>query len=135
LSPFDDERFDVGCKYVYYEIARRSERRMRNVQIFAGVANATAQGISNVSRVANGYNPSIGTVPTFNNTSFTQTNSTNSQKRVCDICHGTGKNPSPSTVAQYGQDTYQYCDICKKTGTPHYHKVCFKCLGKKYVNY
>lgn len=55
--------------------------------------------------------------------------------RTCSVCQGTGKDLTPSTVAQYGQTTYQYCDICKSTGTPHYHKVCPSCLGRKTVNY
>lgn len=55
--------------------------------------------------------------------------------RTCSVCQGTGKDLTPSTVAQYGQTTYQYCDICKSNGTPHYHKVCPSCLGRKTVNY
>lgn len=132
LSPFD-ERFDEGVKYVYHEIALRSERRLRNAQIFAGVANAAAQGIANMSAIASGNNSMVKPIPVT--TVGTSMSTSSAKKRICSICHGTGKSLTPSTVAQYGQTTYQYCDICKSTGTPHYHKVCPSCLGRKTVNY
>lgn len=130
-----DERFDEGVKYVYYELALRAERRARNAAIAASVTSAVATGVAGVTAAVNNSKVSTRTVPATSTSSYTRSGETTSQKQVCSICHGTGKNPSPSTVAQYGQVSYQYCDICKKTGTPHYHKVCFKCNGKGYVKY
>ena len=133
LRPYD-ERFDDGIKYVYYEIALRAERRARNAQIAANVMNAVAVGTAGVATALNNSKASTITTPVVN-TSSSVRSTTTTPKTICSICHGTGKNPSPSTVAQYGQITYQYCDICMKTGTPHYHKVCFKCKGKGYASY
>lgn len=134
LSPFD-ERFDEGCKYVYYEIALRAERRARNAQITANIMGAVAGAATGVAATVNNSKMTTRTAPVVNTPSSVRSATTTPKTQICSICHGTGKNPSPSTVAQYGQITYQYCDICKKTGTPHYHKVCFKCKGKGYANY
>lgn len=134
LRPYD-ERFDDGIKYVYYEIALRAERRARNAQIAANVMNAVAVGTAGVVTALNNSKASTITTPVVNTSSSVRSTTATTKTQVCSICHGTGKNPSPSTVAQYGQVRYQYCDICKKTGTPHYHKVCFKCKGKGYTNY
>lgn len=130
-----DERFDEGIKYVYYELALRAERRARNAEMAARIMNQINNGVQDIAGVVNGSKVPNRTVPTISTSSYTRSNSATTQKQICSICHGTGKSPSPSTVAQYGQVKYQYCDICKKTGTPHYHKVCFKCHGKGYVNY
>lgn len=134
LSPFD-ERFDEGCKYVYYEIALRAERRARNAQITANIMGAVAGATAGVAATVNNSKMKTRTAPVVNTPSSVRSTTTTPKTQICSICHGTGKNPSPSTVAQYGQITYQYCDICKKTGTPHYHKVCFKCKGKGYASY
>lgn len=109
----------VGVAYTIPERENRNANRFIPIYIPYNIG----------TNVGTGVGAGAGSISTGTSTTIQP------QKQVCSICHGTGKNPSPSTVAQYGQTTYKYCDICKTTGTPHYHKVCFKCKGKGYASY
>lgn len=69
--------------------------------------------------------------------SSSSTKSKGMTKVECDYCKGTGKDPhgSETAVPEYlGDNTVlkKICPYCSNT-SPHIHKTCPKCKGKKYI--
>lgn len=56
------------------------------------------------------------------------------EQKECSLCHGTGINPSATSVPSFSGG-YHYCDVCKKEvlDSHGYHGNCPSCNGRGYI--
>ncbi|MEI6143375.1 MAG: tetratricopeptide repeat protein, partial [Mariniphaga sp.] len=118
-----------------FDIARdnkasaKSLRSERTSLIFSAVS----LGLNAASTTINTINNNSSVQPTYS-TVPNKTNFSNSTKRKCVRCGGTGINPYAESVATFGNTDEHWCDYCKKSVSASHgaHLRCPICKGTGY---
>lgn len=78
-------------------------------------------------------------MPYPSNSSPSNSNSSRSSKKLCPVCHGSGKYGEEIVYRPdfTGNQANVYCPVCGRTTSPHSHrdKMCRTCMGRGYLDF